>query len=74
MAVAVTKKPITGYSSLDGKPVQIVCMLAARSDQHAKYIRTLSAVSSRLKDDDTRQRIIASDDPSFIYSQLVTEE
>ena len=50
MAVAVSKKPIAGYSSLDNQPVQIVCMLAARSDQHAKYIRTLSAVSNRLKD------------------------
>jgi PTS system nitrogen regulatory IIA component len=74
MAVAVSKDPITGYSSLDNKPVQIVCMLAARSDQHAKYIRTLSAVSSRLKDEHTRRQIIASDDTGYIYSQLISEE
>lgn len=74
MAVAICKKPIAGYTSLDNKPVQIVCMLAARSDQHAKYIRTLSAVSSCLKDAETREKIIASDDPAFIYSQLMTEE
>ncbi|MBT8043009.1 MAG: PTS sugar transporter subunit IIA [Pontiella sp.] len=73
MAVAVCKKPISGYASLDNKPVQIVCMLAARSDQHAKYIRTLSAVSSRLKDAETREQIIASSDPAFIHSQLVGE-
>ena len=73
MAVAVSKRPISGYSSLDNQPVQIVCMLAARSDQHAKYIRTLSAVSSRLKDADTRKKIIESDDPAFIYSQLISE-
>ena len=74
MAVAVSKKPIVEYSSLDNQPVQIVCMLAARSDQHAKYIRTLSAVSSCLKDAETRKKIIASDDPAFIYSQLISEE
>lgn len=74
MAVAVSKLPIKDYSSLDNQPVHIVCMLAARSDQHAKYIRTLSAVSSRLKDEETRKQIIASDDPSYIYSQLITEE
>lgn len=74
MAVAVCKRPISGYSSLDGKPVHIVCMLAARSDQHTKYIRTLSAVSGRLKDEETRKRIIASEDPFCIYSQLITEE
>lgn len=74
MAVAVSKQPIAGYSSLDNKPVHIVCMLAARSNQHAKYIRTLSAVSSRLKDAETRKQIIESDDPAFIYSQLISEE
>ncbi len=73
MAVAVSRKPISGYASLDNQPVHIVCMLAARSDQHAKYIRTLSAVSSRLKDADAREQIIASDDPSFIYGQLISE-
>ena len=74
MAVAVCKQPIPGYSSLDNKPVHIVCMLAARSDQHAKYIRALSSVSSRLKDAETRDLIIASDDPAFIHSQLITAE
>lgn len=73
MAVAVCKKPIADYSSLDNEPVQIVCMLAARSDQHAKYIRTLSAVSSRLKDPEIRKSIIESDDPAFIFSQLIEE-
>lgn len=73
MAVAVCKTPIQNYSSLDSNPVQIVCMLAARADQHAKYIRTLSAVSNRLKDAETRKRIIESNDPAFIHAQLITE-
>ena len=73
MAVAVCKQPISGYSSLDNEPVQIVCMLAARSDQHAKYIRTLSAVSNRLKAADVRQSIIESNDPAFIHAQLISE-
>jgi PTS system nitrogen regulatory IIA component len=73
MAVGVCKQPITDYSSLDNEPVHIVCMLAARSDQHAKYIRTLSAVSNRLKDAATREQIIASDDPAFVYSMLIEE-
>ena len=74
MAVAVCKQPVAEYSSLDNQPVQIVCMLAARSDQHTKYIRTLSAVSSRLKNEETRAAIIASDDPAFICSRLVSGE
>ena len=66
MAVAVARNPVGDYASLDGEPVQIICMLAARSDQHTKYIRTLSSISSRLKDPATREQIIASDDPSAI--------
>jgi len=74
MAVAVCRQPITDYSSLDETPVQIVCMLAARSDQHTKYIRTLSAISSRLKNAVCREEIIASDDPSCICKLLVGME
>ncbi len=73
MAVAVCKQPISDYTSLDEVSVQIVCMLAARTDQHTKYIRTLSSISSRLKDAAVRKAIIDSDDPSFIYSQLTAE-
>ncbi|NCC52787.1 MAG: helix-turn-helix domain-containing protein [Spartobacteria bacterium] len=72
MAVAVCRSPIEGYVSLDGAPVHIVCMLAAHSDQHTKYIRTLSAISSCLKDPLTRERIINADDPDYIYSLLTT--
>jgi PTS system nitrogen regulatory IIA component len=74
MSVAVCKQPIEDYASLDGEPVQIVCMLAARSDQHTKYIRALSAISSRLKDRLTREMIIASTDPSGIYKMLIEME
>ena len=70
MAVAVCKEPIKDYSSLDEAPVQIVCMLAARTDQHTQYIRTLSAISSRLKDADIRERIIESDDAASIYTLI----
>lgn len=74
MAVAVCKTAIMDYTSLDEAPVQIVCMLAARTDQHTKYIRTLSAISSRLKDAPGREEIIASDDPSAICKLLIGTE
>lgn len=74
MAVAVSKTPIADYTSLDEQPVQIVCMLAARKDQHKEYIRTLSSVSSRLKDSVVREKIIQANDPSIIYEQLIGGE
>ena len=74
MAVAVCKKPVEDYTSLDEAPVQIVCMLVARTDQHTKYIRTLSAISSRLKDPLSREQIIACDDPTTICKLLTETE
>lgn len=70
MAVAVCKQPVTDYASLDESPVQIICMLAARADQHTKYIRMLSAISSRLKDSASREEIIASSDPEAVCRLL----
>lgn len=74
MAVAVCKQPVADYASLDGEPVQIVCMLAARTDQHTKYIRTLASISSRLKEPAVRASIIGSNDPSYIYTQVIASE
>ena len=74
MAVAVCRQPVADYASLDEEPVQIVCMLAARTDQHTQYIRTLSAISSRLKDPGVRNEIIASGDPSAVCKLLLESE
>lgn len=72
MAVAICRKGIEDYDSLDGAPVHIVCMLAARADQHAEYLRMLSGISSRLKDEAVRQQLLTSDDREDIL-QLLTE-
>ena len=74
MAVAVCKQQVADYASLDEAPVQVVCMLAARSDQHTKYIRALAAISSRLKDEASREEIIASNDQAEICNLLVGTE
>lgn len=62
MALGIARKPLTDYASLDDVPVQIVCMIAAGGSQHPQYIRALSAISSRLKDESVRESLIASTD------------
>lgn len=58
MALGISRKPLTDYDSLDDVPVQIVCMIAAGSTQHPQYIRVLSAISTRLKEDSVRAALI----------------
>jgi PTS system nitrogen regulatory IIA component len=71
MAVAVCKKGIEDYDSLDGMPVTIVCMLAARADQHTEYLRTLSSISSRLKDAPVRKELLGLKDASAVVALLM---
>lgn len=62
MALGIARKPLDDYSSLDDIPVQIICMVAAGGAQHPQYIRALSAISSRLKDETVRKALIAATD------------
>ncbi len=70
MAFGVSRKPITDYESLDGRPVHIIAMIAAGQNQHAEHIRLLSHISARLKDPETRQALVKARDAEEIYRIL----
>lgn len=73
MAIAVCPDGIADYKTLDEGLVQIVCMVAARQDQHAMYLRTLSSISTRLRVPEMRQQIIESENPAEIYNLMIGE-
>lgn len=52
-------------------PVRLVLLIAARSDQHAEYLRLLSRLSSKLKDDCFRERLFACGSSAEFYAQLI---
>jgi PTS system nitrogen regulatory IIA component len=70
MALGVSRQDITDYESLDGKPVRIICMVAAGQNQHAEYIRALAAVSSRLKDPPVRESILTAETEDAAFDML----
>jgi len=74
LALGIAREPLTDYSSLDEVPVQIVCMVAAGGTQHPHYIRALSAISSRLKEDAVRNSLIAAADAGTAYKLFIGEE
>ncbi len=67
VAVAISKHDITDYESLDEKPVRIICMVAARADQHAQYLKTLALVSSTLKAESVREALLEAPDPQTAF-------
>lgn len=71
LAVGVTTRELVDYVSLDEQPVRIVCMMAANENQHAQYLRTLAALSARLKKELLRARLLHAEDPARLYAMLV---
>jgi PTS system nitrogen regulatory IIA component len=70
MAVGVNDQDISDYTSLDETPVRIVCMIAAKNDQHAQYLRLLAAISTRLSEEKVREDVLNASTPEGIFSIL----
>jgi fructose-specific phosphotransferase system IIA component len=54
------------YESIDDEPVQLIFMIGASDSQDKDYIKLLSRLVLRLKNDDLKNRILAAD-PDEIY-------
>jgi len=74
MALGVCKKPLIDYESLDDIPIKIICMIAAHTDKHVRYIKLLSTISKVLKDEETRSRIINSNSKDEIISLFMGDK
>ena len=73
LAVAVNAREIEDYASLDERPVQIICMVAARDNQHTQYLKALAAISSLMKESEVREALLSAKDGQEIY-QILTGE
>ena len=73
MAVGVSTGGITDYESLDGQPVHLVFMILAGKDQHTLHIKTMSAISRRIKNPVLREMVVQARQPEMIYDLLAGE-
>ena len=67
----VSTTDITDYESLDGQPVRLIFMILAGKDQHALHIKTMSAISRRIKNSVLREMVMQARQPEMIYDLLV---
>ncbi len=70
LALGISNRAIEDYESLDDEPVRIVCMVAARPDQHAQYLKTLGAVSKALRPAGVREALLQAQDAKSAYLVL----
>ncbi|MCF7913513.1 MAG: PTS sugar transporter subunit IIA [Candidatus Cloacimonetes bacterium] len=55
------------YESIDNEPVQLIFMIGASDKQDKDYIKLLSRLVLRLKNDDLKNKILAAKDANEIY-------
>jgi PTS system nitrogen regulatory IIA component len=72
MSVGISKCDIIDFQTIDDVPVRILFMIAAAYNQHAYYLQTLSFFSSKLKNKELRDALLAVEDPMEAY-KLLTE-
>ena len=74
VAFGICREPVVDYTSLDDEPIRLIAMIAVNSDQHAKHIRALSAVTGILKDKAIRMAVLAAESPDQAYDLLTQGE
>jgi PTS system nitrogen regulatory IIA component len=74
VAVGIKKEGITGYETIDNIPVKIVVMIVAGEKEHKLYIKFLSLVVSRLKNNEVREKIFKAKNEKELYEILISSE
>ena len=72
MAIGLTSQPIE-FGAIDGKPVQIIILLASPPDQTGAHIHALARISRLLSDDRFRAAIKQADSSDAVY-KLIAEQ
>ena len=72
VSVGISQTDILDFHTLDDEPVRLLFMIAAAANQHAYYLQALSFFSSRLKNRELRDALLASKTAQEAYSCLVT--
>lgn len=74
MSVGICRNNLIDYQSIDEIPVRILIMIAAAYNQHAYYLQTLSFFSSKLKEKELRDKLLAAATPEEAYGLLTKED
>jgi len=70
VSVGISRSGIVDFHPLDDEPVRLVFMIAAAHNQHAYYLQTLSWFSTRLKNKELRDSLLAAETEQQVYDLL----
>ena len=73
MALGIAGEPID-FASVDGKPVNIVILLASPIDQTGPHIQALARISRLMLDEEFRRAIVEASSADDVYELLSKKE
>src|SRR5262245_66226090 len=73
MAIGKPPKPMD-FEAIDGKPVQLVVLLASPPDRTSDHIQALARISRLMMMDQFRERIYGATSAQEIYGLLASQE
>ncbi|MAE67343.1 MAG: hypothetical protein CMJ18_24035 [Phycisphaeraceae bacterium] len=73
MALGKTATPIE-FGAIDGRPVELIFLLASPRDQTGPHIQALAQISHLLTDDDFRTTIMKASSAEEIYGLIAGQE
>lgn len=72
-ALAILKNPID-FQSLDGEPVKLVVLLAARDSMVNLHIKLLSRISRLMNKDEFRESLLSASSSDVLFKLIQDEE
>lgn len=72
--VGISPTGLNDYDSIDNIPVKLIIMILAGADQHKEYLRTLSLIVGRLKNEETINSLFQATNSDEILPIFVGEE
>jgi len=73
MALGIAKKPID-FNSIDGKPVNIIVLLASPADKTGPHIQALARISRLMLDEDFKNKLANCSSPEEAYELISVKE
>ncbi|MFI4860195.1 MAG: PTS sugar transporter subunit IIA [Phycisphaerales bacterium JB063] len=73
MAIGLPASPIE-FGAIDGKPVELIILLASPTDQTGPHIQALAKISRLLTDDDFRDAVKQATSAEQLYDMLAQQE
>lgn len=70
ISVGILSKGVD-WNTIDGSPVRIVFMIGGPDDKQTEYLQILSGITSAVKDEDCRKRIINASTPGEVLDLLL---